>query len=173
MAIRLLRLVYMSMGQNLRLEKSLAAMKKQAEGASTGYKGLLTENESIKKQLDKVQLLLGDKGEGAKSVDVLAQLVEENSKLSTQLAEAEKRVKAAETSAESVKKQAAAQSESFMKLVDEKNDVEQQRELVKTQNTKIAALEKAIKDLTDDRDALKSQIQDYDFMFADAKKKAE
>lgn len=166
------------MDTNIRLEKSLGALKKQAEGASNGYKQQLEENETIKKQLAKVHSLLGaddsDK-DASKSnkTDVLAKLIEENARLSTQLETATKELKAAESKIEVVKKQAEGQSSAFMKLMDEKTEADKHVHVMKEQTQTIAQQAKEIKNLTAECDSLKSQIQDYDFMFAEAKKKAE
>ncbi|KAF1318752.1 Ap-3 complex subunit, partial [Globisporangium splendens] len=177
----LLRLVYTSMDKNIRLEKSLGAMKKQAEGASAGYKGLLEENESMKKQLAKVHALLGstksddddDVDDDKKKANVLAKLIEENTCLTTKLETVEHDLKLAENKVEIVKKQAEGQSSAFMKLMDEKTEADKHLQLTKTQQETIAQQQKEISELKNERDALKSQIQDYDFMFAEAKKKAE
>uniref|UniRef100_K3WFP5 Endoplasmic reticulum transmembrane protein n=1 Tax=Globisporangium ultimum (strain ATCC 200006 / CBS 805.95 / DAOM BR144) TaxID=431595 RepID=K3WFP5_GLOUD len=179
----LLRLVYTSMDKNIRLEKSLGAMKKQAEGASAGYKGLLEENESMKKQLAKVHALLGsiksnddnddDVDDDKKKANVLAKLIEENTYLTTKLETAKHDLKLAENKVEIVKKQAEGQSSAFMKLMDEKTEADKHLQLTKTQQETIAQQQKEISELKNERDALKSQIQDYDFMFAEAKKKAE
>ncbi|DAZ93101.1 TPA: hypothetical protein N0F65_006853 [Lagenidium giganteum] len=172
----LLRLVFLSMESNIKLEKSLGAMKKQAEGASTGYKALFEENETIKKQLEKVQKLLGDSTDGddkkGEKVDVLAKLLEENAQLETKLESTTKELKSAEAKVEAVKKQAEGQSSAFMKLMDDKAALDKQTELVQVQKDKIETLEQEVKELKKERDALKAQVQDYDFMFADAKKKA-
>lgn len=168
------------MGTNIYLEKNLGALKKQAEGASSGYKELLTENESIKKQLTKVHTLLGmndddddDVSDEKKKANVLAKLVEENSYLTTKLETAKHDLKLADNKMEIVKKQAESQSAAFMKLMDEKNEADKHLPLMKEQEKTIAHQEKEINDLKRERDSLKTQVQDYDFMFADAKKKAE
>jgi B-cell receptor-associated protein 31 len=172
----LLRLVYHSMETNLRLEKSLAAMKKQAEGASNGYKNLLEENESTTAQLKKLKELVGDNEDDVKkggSASPLDKLLEENASLTKQLAVATKELKSAETKVDAVKKQAEGQSAAFMKLMDDKTKSDKQGEETKALEAKLQQQAEQIAALTTERDSLKSQVQDYDFMFADAKKKAD
>lgn len=177
----LLRMVYTSIETNIRLEKSLGAMKKQAEGAAAGFKQQLEENESIQKQLAKVHLLLGDnnggddddKDDSKKKTNVLAKLVEENACLTTNLETAKHELKLAENKVEIVKKQAESQSSAFMKLMDEKSEADKHVQQGKEQQKTIETQTQEIKELKSERDSLKTQIQDYDFMFAEAKKKAE
>ncbi|KAJ0400422.1 hypothetical protein P43SY_001700 [Pythium insidiosum] len=174
----LLRLVYHAMETNIRLEKSLGAMKKQAEGASTGYKALLEEQEKTKLQMAKLRELVGGGGDDADKgksgdKDALTKLLDENAALSKQLSDAKKALATSDAKVEAVKKQAEGQSAAFMKLMDEKSAADSQAASHKALEDKLAAQEQQIRELTRDRDALKSQIQDYDFMFAEAKKKAE
>ncbi|TMW61593.1 hypothetical protein Poli38472_012784 [Pythium oligandrum] len=167
----LLRLVYHSMEKNLRLEKSLGAMKKQAEGAAAGYKQLLEESETSKAQMDKLQKLVG--ADDKDGVVAMKKLLDENSSLTKQVESLKKELKAAEVKVDSVKKQAEGQSAAFMKLMDEKTASDKQVDSQKTLEATIAQQKEEIKALKTERDSLKSQVQDYDFMFADAKKKAE
>ncbi|OWY92233.1 putative membrane protein [Phytophthora megakarya] len=171
----LLRLVYIALATNLRLEKSLGAMKKQAEGAAAGYKSLLAENETFKKQTEKLhELLGGEEGEEKKKkVDALARLVQENADLEQKVKASADKLKMAENEVAAVTKQAEGQSSAFMKLMDEKNESDKQLETAKAQDEEIKRQREQIAKLTEERDALKTQIQDYDFMFAEAKKKAE
>ncbi|GLE01464.1 hypothetical protein PINS_up010294 [Pythium insidiosum] len=169
----LLRLVYHAMETNIRLEKSLGAMKKQAEGASTGYKTLLEEQEKTKLQIAKLRELVGEDGDGKGGKDALTKLLDENASLTKQLSEAKKALATSDAKIEAVKKQAEGQSAAFMKLMDEKSASDSQAASHKALEEKIAKQEEQIRELTRDRDSLKSQIQDYDFMFAEAKKKAE
>ncbi|KAF4316920.1 hypothetical protein BBO99_00006419 [Phytophthora kernoviae] len=171
----LLRLVYIALATNLRLEKSLGAMKRQAEGAAAGYKSLLEENESFKKQADKLhELLESEEGDDKqKKLDVLAKLVKENADLTASVAASANKLKKAESEVAAVTKQAEGQSSAFMKLMDEKNESEKQLGVAKAQKEELKGQREQIAKLTEERDALKSQIQDYDFMFAEAKKKAE
>ncbi|KAG1695367.1 hypothetical protein DVH05_020405 [Phytophthora capsici] len=171
----LLRLVYIALATNLRLEKSLGAMKKQAEGAAAGYKSLLAENETFKKQTEKLHELLGDE-EGQdkkKKVDALARLVQENADLELKVKASADQLKKAENEVAAVTKQAEGQSSAFMKLMDEKNESDKQLETAKAQEEEIKRQRDQIAKLTEERDSLKTQIQDYDFMFSEAKKKAE
>ncbi|POM72014.1 membrane protein [Phytophthora palmivora] len=171
----LLRLVYIALATNLRLEKSLGAMKKQAEGAAAGYKALLAENETFKKQTEKLhELLGGEEGEEKKKkVDALARLVQENADLELKVKTSADKLQKAENQVAAVTKQAEGQSSAFMKLMDEKNESDKQLETAKAQDEEIKRQREQIAKLMEERDALKSQIQDYDFMFAEAKKKAE
>lgn len=171
----LLRLVYIALATNLRLEKSLGAMKKQAEGAAAGYKSLLEENESFKQQTDKLHELLEseDGDDKQKKLDVLTKLMKENAELTANVAASADKLKKAENEVAAVTKQAEGQSSAFMKLMDEKNASEKQLELAKAQDEQLKQQREQIAKLTEERDALRSQIQDYDFMFAEAKKKAE
>lgn len=68
-------MVYSGVEANIRLEKSLQAMQKQAQGAADGYKGLLEENEKMEKKLATLTDLSGDKK------DVLQELLDQNSEL--------------------------------------------------------------------------------------------
>ncbi|KAL4159026.1 hypothetical protein PRNP1_004798 [Phytophthora ramorum] len=171
----LLRLVYLALVTNLRLEKSLGAMKKQAEGAATGYKSLLAENETFKQQVEKLhELLQGeDDADKKKKVDVLARLVQENADLENKVKSSAEKLLKAENEVATVKKQAEGQSSAFMKLMDEKNESDKQLETSKAQDKQLNRQREQIAKLTEERDSLKTQIQDYDFMFAEAKKKAE
>lgn len=171
----LLRLVYTTLATNLHLEKNLIAIKKQAEGAAAGYKALLVENESFKKQTDKLHQLLGNEegDDKKKKVDALAKLVQENADLEDEVKMAIEKLQKAENQVASVTKQAEGQSSAFMKLMDEKNESDKQLEAAKTHEEEMKRQRKQIAKLTEERDALKTQIQDYDFMFAEAKKKAE
>ncbi|GMF44659.1 unnamed protein product [Phytophthora fragariaefolia] len=150
-------------------------MKKQAEGAAAGYKSLLAENESFKQQTDKLhQLLEGEEGEDKKKkLDVLAKLVQENADLEAKVKASAEQLKKAEGQVAAVTKQAEGQSSAFMKLMDEKNESDKQLETAKTQEDELKKQRELIAKLTEERDSLKTQIQDYDFMFAEAKKKAE
>ncbi|RAW30040.1 hypothetical protein PC110_g13605 [Phytophthora cactorum] len=171
----LLRLVYIALATNLRLEKNLEAMKKQAEGAAAGYKSLLAENETFKKQTEKIHQLLGDEeGEDKKKkVDALARLVQENADLEEKVKTSDEKLQKAENQVAAVTKQAEGQSSAFMKLMDEKNESDKHLETAKTQEEEIKRQREQIAKLSEERDSLKTQIQDYDFMFAEAKKKAE
>lgn len=171
----LLRLVYTTLATNLHLEKNLIAIKKQAEGAAAGYKALLVENESFRKQTDKLHQLLGNEegDDKKKKVDALAKLVQENADLEDEVKMAIEKLQKAENQVASVTKQAEGQSSAFMKLMDEKNESDKQLEAAKTHEEEMKRQRKQIAKLTEERDALKTQIQDYDFMFAEAKKKAE
>ncbi|KAG3091135.1 hypothetical protein PI124_g5912 [Phytophthora idaei] len=171
----LLRLVYIALATNLRLEKNLEAMKKQAEGAAAGYKSLLAENETFKKQTEKIHQLLGDEeGEDKKKkVDALARLVQENADLEEKVKTSDEKLQKAENRVAAVTKQAEGQSSAFMKLMDEKNESDKHLETAKTQEEEIKRQREQIAKLSEERDSLKTQIQDYDFMFAEAKKKAE
>lgn len=167
------------METNIHLEKSLFAMQKQAEGVSTGYKQQLDENESIKKQLQKVHALLGmsdgddDSSATTKKADVLAKLIEENTTLATKLETATHDLELAESKIAVVKKQAESQSAAFMKLMDEKTEADKFEQIAKDQKQTIERKSGEIKELKSECESLKTQIQDYDFMFAEAKKKAE
>lgn len=167
------------METNIHLEKNLFAMQKQAEGVSVGYKQQLDENEVIKKQLQKVHSLLGmsdgeDDGKDAKKkVDVLAKLIEENTTLTTTLEATTHDLELAENKVKVVKKQAESQSEAYMKLMDEKTESDKYEQLTKDQQKTIKQQAHEIKELKSDCESFKAQIQDYDFMFAEAKKKAE
>ncbi|KAL7689957.1 putative B-cell receptor-associated protein [Plasmopara halstedii] len=171
----LLRLVYTTLVTNLHMEKNLIAMKKQAEGAAAGYKSLLAENESFKKQMDKLHDLLGNEegDDKKKKVDALTRLVQENADLEDKVKMAIEKLQKAENQVVFVTKQAESQSSAFMKLMDEKNESDKQLEAAKTHEDEIKRQRKQIDKLTEERDALRTQIQDYDFMFAEAKKKAE
>ncbi|EGZ18911.1 hypothetical protein PHYSODRAFT_255626 [Phytophthora sojae] len=172
----LLRLVYIALATNLRLEKSLGAMKKQAEGAAAGYKSLLAENESFKQQTAKLHQLLEaeeDDGDKKKKLDVLAKLVQENADLEAKVKASAEQLKKAEGQVAAVTKQAEGQSSAFMKLMDEKSEADKQLETAKAQDEELKRQRELIAKLTEERDSLKTQIQDYDFMFAEAKKKAE
>jgi B-cell receptor-associated protein 31 len=176
---RLLRLVYISMATNLRLDKSLIAMKKQAENASSGYKSLLEENESVKKQTAKLHELLDgadgdtDAEKKKQKLDVLTKLMEENAALSAKVEVTGKELQHAEAKVEAVKKQAEGQSSAFMKLLDEKTEADKHAATIKELKEQVTRQEEQLKALAEERDSLRSQIQDYDFMFAEAKKKAE
>lgn len=178
-ACRLLRLVYMSMSTNIRLELSLKAMTKQAENAASGYKALLDENETFKQQAAKLHQLLDDEKDdldGAKKqkkLDVLTKLMEENAALTTKVAVTGKELVQAEAKIEAVKKQAEGQSSAFMKLLDEKTESDKHVATIKQLEEKVKRQDEQLHALAEERDSLRSQIQDYDFMFSEAKKKAE
>ncbi|CAH0489006.1 unnamed protein product [Peronospora farinosa] len=172
----LLRLVYITLATNIHLEKSLEAMTKQAEGAAAGYKVLLAENASLKKQTEKFhELLDGEEGDEKKKkkIDALARLVQENAELEEEVKNLAEKLEKAHEQVGVVTKQAEGQSSAFMKLMDEKNEVDKQLETTKSQEEKLKRQHEEITKLTEERDSLKAQIQDYDFMFAEAKKKAE
>lgn len=164
--------MYLSIDKNIRLEKSLTALKKQAEGASSIYKQQLEETVAMKKQVAKMHALVG--GDDSKhKTDVVAKLVEENTALTTQLEATKKDLQLAESEIETVKKQAEGQSSAYMKLMDEKAEADKCRDLTKTQKATLEQQAREIKELKSECDSLRAQIQDYDFMFAEAKKKAE
>ena len=83
-------MVYSSLETNIRLEKNLEAMEKQAKSASDGFKTLLNENDKQKMQLDKLTQLAGEEGS-----DVLDKLLTQNSELQHELESNEKVVKEA------------------------------------------------------------------------------
>ncbi|OQR97760.1 hypothetical protein THRCLA_06866 [Thraustotheca clavata] len=150
---------------NITLEKKFEAMEKQAKGASSGYSKLLEEHDVLQKQLKKLSSFEKD-GKGVEA------LLAENAKLETQVEELEKNLSTAQTQVESVKKQADNQSTAYMKLLDDVASKDAKAEELKTAQSTISDLKSQLAELTKERDNLKTQIQDYDFMFADAKKKA-
>lgn len=177
----LLRLVYHSIETNIHLAKSLQAMRKQAEGASAGYKTLLEEQEVAKVKLQKLTALVKTDTSGAQEPSegdgkpILERLLDENSILQTRLQLVEKEKEQANRQVEILQKQANGQNSAFMQLLEEKTllvtkDTEEKllkkEEVIRKQETDLKTLEQ-------ERDSLKSQIQDYDFMFAEARKKAE
>ncbi|RHY31335.1 hypothetical protein DYB32_003594 [Aphanomyces invadans] len=164
----LLQMLYSSMVLNIKLEKSLGAMEKQAKGASSSYTKLLEEHEIVQKQLKKLVGL-----DGSTDMTTLEKLLKENATYETELATLKKTAAASESAIAQVKKQADSQSAAYMKLLDESTAQADQAKEVKDLHAQVLELKKTINDVTKDRDALKSQIQDYDFMFAEAKKKAE
>ncbi|CAI5718541.1 unnamed protein product [Peronospora destructor] len=155
--------------------KNLEAMTKQAEGAAAGYQLLLAENESFKKQTEKLhELLEGEEGdEKNKKGDALARLVQENAELEEKAKISGEKLEKAQEQVAVVTKQAEGQSSAFMKLMDEKNELDKQLETTKCQEEKLKRQQEETTKLMEERDSLKAQIQDYDFMFAEAKKKAE
>jgi len=172
----LLRMVYSSLAINIKLEKSLQAMERQAKGASSGYTKLLEEHEIMQKQMKKLQAL--DLSED--QTNPLDKLLSENARLEIEVGVLKKTVTTCESQVESMKKQAENQSAAYMKLLDESTSKETDLATIQALQTDLAARKQQLQDqkqqieeLTTDRDSLKSQIQDYDFMFAEAKKKAQ
>ncbi|KDO20637.1 hypothetical protein SPRG_12994 [Saprolegnia parasitica CBS 223.65] len=152
----LLRLVYSSMYE---------AMEKQAKNASSGYSKLIDEHDTLQKQLKKLSGFEAD-GKG------LEALLAENAALEKEVSTLKKSLATAETTVENVKKQAENQSTAYMKLLDDSAAKDAKVDELKAAQTSIADLKSTVAELTKERDSLKTQIQDYDFMFADAKKKA-
>nr|AAP86966.1 unknown [Phytophthora sojae] len=74
-------------------------------------------------------------------------------------------LKKAEGQVAAVTKQAEGQSSAFMKLMDEKSEADKQLETAKAQDEELKRQRELIAKLTEERDSLKTQIQDYDFMF--------
>ena len=156
-------------------------MTKQAEGAAAGYKVLLTDHESVKKQTEKLQKLLGgdddddddDDQKKKTKIEAVTKLMQENTELDEQVHVLREKLENAHGQVAVVTKQAESQSSAFMKLMDEKKELDKQVETIKVQEEKVKRQRTEITKLTEERDSLKAQIQDYDFMFAEAKKKAE
>ncbi|KAF0694906.1 Aste57867_14248 [Aphanomyces stellatus] len=163
----MLQMLYSSMVTNIKLEKSLGALEKQAKSASSSYTKLLEEHDVLQKQLKKLV------GLDAGDANTLEKLLKENATLETEVAALKKSVAASDASIAQVKKQADSQSAAYMKLLDESTAKGDKEAEVKELHQQVLEQKKTINDLTKDRDSLKAQIQDYDFMFADAKKKAE
>ncbi|KAL0583053.1 hypothetical protein ABG067_007019 [Albugo candida] len=175
----LLRLVYHSIETNIRLDKSLQAMRKQAEGASAGFKSLLEEQEVAKVKMQKLTSLIksdtSDQEKDSEGKPILERLLDENSTFQTQLQLVEKEREQLKRQVEILQKQANGQNSAFMQLLEEKTLLVT-KDTEKKLSVKEETIRKQAKDLTtleQERDALKSQIQDYDFMFAEARKKAE
>ncbi|RHY88422.1 hypothetical protein DYB37_007289 [Aphanomyces astaci] len=164
----LLQMLYSSMVVNIKLEKSLGAMEKQAKGASSSYTNLLEEHEILQKQLKKLVGL-----DGTTDLTSLEKLLKENATYETEVASLKKSVAASDAAIAQVKKQADSQSAAYMKLLDETTAKGDQAQEIKDLHAQVVDLKQTVNDLTKDRDSLKTQIQDYDFMFAEAKKKAE
>ncbi|RHY03955.1 hypothetical protein DYB25_001207 [Aphanomyces astaci] len=164
----LLQMLYSSMVVNIKLEKSLGAMEKQAKGASSSYTNLLEEHEILQKQLKKLVGL-----DGTTDLTSLEKLLKENAAYETEVASLKKSVAASDAAIAQVKKQADSQSAAYMKLLDETTAKSDQAQEIKDLHAQVVDLKQTVNDLTKDRDSLKTQIQDYDFMFAEAKKKAE
>ncbi|RQM22338.1 hypothetical protein B5M09_008871 [Aphanomyces astaci] len=164
----LLQMLYSSMVVNIKLEKSLGAMEKQAKGASSSYTNLLEEHEILQKQLKKLVGL-----DGTTDLTSLEKLLKENAAYETEVASLKKSVAASDAAIAQVKKQADSQSAAYMKLLDETTAKGDQAQEIKDLHAQVVDLKQTVNDLTKDRDSLKTQIQDYDFMFAEAKKKAE
>jgi B-cell receptor-associated protein 31 len=165
----LLRMVYSSMASSLKLEKSMQAMEKQAKGASAGYTKLLEEHDVLQKQMKKLsgfEDTIDGKGKGLEAI------LKENATLEKEVAKLNKTVATCEAQVEQVKKQADNQSTAYMKLLNDSTEKDSKLNDLKTKESQIADLKKKVEELTKERDGLKTQIQDYDFMFADAKKKA-
>ncbi|CAK5181729.1 unnamed protein product [Aphanomyces euteiches] len=165
----LLQMLYSSMVTNIKLEKSLGALEKQAKGASSSYTKLLEEHDVMQKQLKKLVGLEGDKGDA----NTLEKLLKENATLDTEVGALKKKVATSDASIAQVKKQADSQSAAYMKLLDESTAKGDQAKEIEELHAQVLEYKKTINELTKDRDSLKSQIQDYDFMFSEAKKKAE
>lgn len=171
--------MYHSIETNIRLDKSLQAMRKQAEGASAGFKSLLEEQEVAKVKMQKLtSLIKSDTSDQEKDSDgkpILERLLDENSTFQTQLQLVEKEREQLKRQVEILQKQANGQNSAFMQLLEEKTLLVT-KDTEKKLSVKEETIRKQAKDLTtleQERDALKSQIQDYDFMFAEARKKAE
>ncbi|EQC25100.1 hypothetical protein SDRG_17014 [Saprolegnia diclina VS20] len=161
----LLRLVYSSMVTNISLEKKYEAMEKQAKNASSGYSKLIDEHDTLQKQLKKLSGFEAD-GKG------LEALLAENAALEKEVGTLTKSLATAETTVGNVKKQAENQSTAYMKLLDDSAAKDAKVDELKAAQKSIVDLKATVAELTKERDSLKTQIQDYDFMFADAKKKA-
>ncbi|CAH0514570.1 unnamed protein product [Peronospora belbahrii] len=112
-------------------------MKKQAEGAAAGYKSLLAENESYKKQTDKLHGAAGgEEGDDKKKkVDRTGQIG------ARERADLEER------------------SSAFMKLMDVKNESDKQLETVKSQEVELKYQRQQIAKLTEERDSF-SEVPD-------------
>ncbi|OQR87916.1 hypothetical protein ACHHYP_07894 [Achlya hypogyna] len=161
----LLRMVYSGMVTNITLEKKFHAMEKQAKSASEGYSKLIDEHDTLQKQVKKLAGIEGDD----KGLDAI---LAENASLEKELADVKKALAAAETQVAAVKKQADGQSAAYMKLLDDTAAKDAKVDELKTALETITDLKSKLAELAKERDSLKTQIQDYDFMFADAKKKA-
>ncbi|CAI5705669.1 unnamed protein product [Peronospora farinosa] len=134
---------------------------------------LLTAQRDIRRNF--MSFLDGEEGDEKKKkkIDALARLVQENAELEEEVKNLAEKLEKAHEQVGVVTKQAEGQSSAFMKLMDEKNEVDKQLETTKSQEEKLKRQHEEITKLTEERDSLKAQIQDYDFMFAEAKKKAE
>lgn len=184
----LLRRVYALLEANLRVEHNLNAMKKQAEGASNGYTQLLDENEKLKQKWSKLETLLGnqeeeeeEEGENAegerngkeeetgtkklpKKVNIVEHLLQENVSLEKKALEHEKKAESAKKQLETIKKQAENQQETLIELIEKNATFENARKEFQQAQETIQTLQKEKKELT-------HQLQDYDFMFAETRKK--
>ena len=161
-------MVYASLEANIRLDKSLQAMQKQAKGASDGYKMLLDEKDALEKQLKTLKGL--SKEEDA---SVLDKLLAQNTSLKDAVAEHEKKLKKVQNELEVVQRQASSQSDAYMKLMDQNNALEKNLDQAKTDQAigQNEVKDKEISRLTEENESLKEQLKDFDFMFTEKKKK--
>ena len=130
-----------------------------------GYQSLLTENTATELKLKKMTELM-DKGEG------MDKLLKDNASLTLAVADAKKSEAEAVSQLKNVKAQAGKQSDAYMKLMDDHATLSKS----KTANTAESASDNQapsakMTQLLEENKSLKDQLQDYDFMFADSKKK--
>jgi len=126
----MLRLIYRSIEENIRLEKSLAAMKKQASGASEGYKSLMTEHEKLEQQMKKLKDLAASESDEKDGEKLIDKLLEQNSTLETDLEVMEARAKEAQVNLAAIKKQASAQSEVHLTMMEQVEKLKKELETV-------------------------------------------
>ena len=168
----LLGQMYVKIAQNLQLDKSLGALKKQAEGASASFTHILEEKDVLEKQLTRLlESIAPEEEESEKQNSPLFKLLAENTKLEAQVKQAEGRVTQVEKQLGLIQCQAKAQNNTYMKLVEENEALEKKSVDATTLSSQAANQAKAYASLMEEHEALKNQIADYDFMFGEKKKK--
>lgn len=72
-----------------------------------------------------------------------------------------------------MKKQGESQNAAYLALLDEKQGMDKDAVKVEAMKSQVSNQSQAYKDLLDECASLKSQLQDFDFMYGDTKKKNE
>jgi regulator of replication initiation timing len=159
------------METNIRLEKSLNAMKKQAEGASNGYKKLMEENETLQKQVEKIQELFGKNIDQEKDDEekkkVWSKLIEENVQLTIQLEHTKTQLQSANTKIDAIQTQATNQNDSFLQLVENNQHLTAQVAKLAVTGKQLEDTQKQNQQLLQDKKRLE---QEYELILNDVKK---
>ena len=162
----MLRMVYAGMETTIRLEKSLQAMEKQAKGAALGFKTMMDENELVTLQLAKMKDCLNDDEQVQ-----LSTLLKENSSLTVKVKELEVALEKSTTVVSMVKKQAERQSTAYMALMEDKETMEKKKKTDTDTLRQMTNQKEAYDRLVEENAAMKNQLEDYDLIFTDQKKK--
>ena len=159
----LLRLSLVNLREISRLTQSLEAMKRQALQASEAYQREAAELEVLKTAVGK----FGDDGDDgvgkSKKVDVVA-LLRTSQELDAKLAKKDEELRKTDVDLGVVKKQAKQQAEAHLALTDENIALREKLETAE-------ANEKTAKELTEENKRLQSQLEDFDIVLGDTKKK--